>query len=210
MSRLRSSQLQPVNRYCLLLVDLSNGFTRPDMSPLATKSDDVIRANNELIDLFVSLDWPIIFTTVAYSNANEAKVFRAKLPDLDVLKAGSELVQIDSRLKRSDGDEVITKHWASAFFGTDLADRLRRLDVQGVVVTGLTTSGCVRATAVDAIQNDFIPLTVLEAVSDRDDAAHRSSLYDLEAKYADVITLSEFKTMVSDFRHKSTKNFIDQ
>ena len=89
------------------------------------------------------------------------------------------------------GDEIIDKQWASAFHGTDLAQRLRERGVDSVVVTGLTTSGCVRATAVDGLQYDYRVVVPREAVGDRNSAAHEANLFDLHAKYADVMGLAE-------------------
>ena len=89
------------------------------------------------------------------------------------------------------GEPVLVKHWASGFFATDLAARLRAAGADGVVVTGLTTSGCVRATALDALQHDFRAVVPREAVGDRDPDAHLANLKDLGIKYADVLSVDE-------------------
>jgi maleamate amidohydrolase len=86
---------------------------------------------------------------------------------------------------------VITKQYASAFFGTSLGSTLTALGVDTVIISGLSTSGCVRASAVDAVQHGFIPVVVREAVGDRDPAPHEANLFDLQAKYADVVSLAE-------------------
>ncbi|HRA80358.1 MAG TPA: isochorismatase family protein [Thauera sp.] len=188
---LDSRSLSPAQRYALVLVDLSVGFTDPTKSPLASECETVIEANQTLLKAFRQRGWPVIFTTVAYDDPSQARVFREKIPALNVLVGGSELVEIDPRLTPQDGEPVLVKQWASAFFGTDLAQRLRDYGVDGVMVTGLTTSGCVRATALDALQHDFRVLLPEPAVGDRDSGAHQANLRDLQIKYADVRSLED-------------------
>ena len=107
------------------------------------------------------------------------------------LKAGTNAVEVDKRLDMQPTDSLLVKKYASCFFGTDLASRLMNLHADTLIITGCTTSGCVRATAVDAVQNGFRPMVVKEAVGDRSAAAHEQSLFDLNAKYADVVGLDE-------------------
>lgn len=186
---LESHRLVPARRYALILVDLSVGFTDPSRSRLAAACDAVIAANRRLLVHFRGRGDPVFFTTVMYDAPEQARVFREKLPVLNDLAAGSPLVAIDARVAPLPGETVVVKRAASGFFGTDLAQRLAAAGVDGVVVTGLTTSGCVRATAVDALQHDFRVLIPREAVGDRDEAAHEANLRDLQLKYADVVTL---------------------
>lgn len=186
---LESRPLTPARRYALVLVDLAVGFTDPSRSRLATACDEVIEANRRLLERFRARRDPVFFTTVAYDSPEQAHVFREKLPALNDLAAGSPLVEIDARVAPQPDEVVIVKHAASGFFGTDLAERLRATGVDGVVVTGLTTSGCVRATALDALQGNYRVLIPREAAGDRDAAAHASNLRDLQLKYADVVSL---------------------
>jgi len=183
---LQSNDLQTAERYALVLVDLSLGFTDPGLSPLASDCPQVVEANRQLLEAFRRRGWPVFFTTVAYDSPDQARVFREKLPSLNVLEAGSRLVEIDPRLAPRDGEPVLVKHWASAFFGTDLKAQLDAAGVDGVMVTGLTTGGCVRATAVDALQHDLRVLVPEEAVGDRNQEAHKANLFDLQLKYVDV------------------------
>ncbi|MBA1184669.1 isochorismatase family protein [Stutzerimonas nitrititolerans] len=183
---LQSNDLQTAERYALVLVDLSLGFTDPGLSPLASDCPQLLEANRQLLEAFRRRGWPVFFTTVAYDSPDQARVFREKLPSLNVLEAGSRLVEIDPRLAPRDGEPVLVKHWASAFFGTDLKAQLDAAGVDGVMVTGLTTSGCVRATAVDALQHDLRVLVPEEAVGDRNQEAHKANLFDLQLKYVDV------------------------
>lgn len=188
---LNSQVLKPAKRYALLLVDLSIGFTDPARSPLAAPVDAVIEANQQLLARFRQLGLPVLYSTVAYERPDQASVFREKIPVLEVLASGSELVDIDPRVLPQVDEPVLVKQGASFFFGTDLHQRLQSLEVDGVVVTGLTTSGCVRATVVDALQYNYRVLVPEEAVGDRDADAHRANLKDMGIKYADVVDLAQ-------------------
>ena len=177
-------------RPALVLVDVINGFTNPDC-PLGSESDSVVGACQVLLDVFRSKQLPVFFTTVVYHDESQARVFRQRLPALNVLEPDSEWVKIDARVAPVDGETVIEKQWASGFFNTDLAQRLEAAGADSIVVGGLTTSGCVRATAVDGLQNDYRVVIAREATGDRNLAAHESNLFDLQAKYVDVLALQD-------------------
>lgn len=195
--KFESHPLLPAQRYALIVVDVTLGFTDVANSALASPADAVVAANRRLLELFRARGWPVFFTTVVFDHARQSAVFREKLPALNLLAAGSELVRIDPRLEPRAGEAIIVKQAASGFFGTDLAVRLRGTGVDGVVVTGLTTSGCVRATAVDALQHDFRVMVPREAVGDRDLPAHEANLHDLQVKYADVVDLETCLALLS-------------
>jgi nicotinamidase-related amidase len=174
----------------LLLVDMINGFTDPTCA-LGSDCPEVVAANVQLLEAFRTLGLPVFFTTVVYRNDHQAKVFRQKVPALNVLQPDSHWVKVDSVLEPMDGEPLIEKQWASAFFNTDLNQQLSALGVDSIVVTGLTTSGCVRASAVDALQNDYQVVIAEEAVGDRNPEAHSANLFDLNAKYADVLPVAQ-------------------
>ncbi len=174
----------------LVLVDMINGFTDP-ACPLGAEADAVVRANRELLEAFRRLGLPVFFTTVVFHNDKQARVFRDRVPALNVLTPGSHWVQVDALLAPVDGEVVIEKHWASGFFATDLHAQLTKLKVDSLVVTGLTTSGCVRATVVDGLQHDYKVVVAREAVGDRNPQAHEANLFDMHAKYADVLDLAQ-------------------
>ena len=176
-------------RPALILVDMINGFTDPKC-PLGSECPGVVDANAELLALFRERGFPVFYTTVVYHGEGQARVFRERLPALNVLEPGSHWVQVDPTLAPRDGEPVIEKQWASAFFGTDLAGRLRSAGADSLVITGLTTSGCVRATVVDGLQYDYPVLVPREAVGDRNQAAHEANLFDMNAKYADVVDMA--------------------
>ena len=174
----------------LIVVDMIKGFTDP-ACPLGCDCPEVVAAHIRLLREFHSSGLPVFFTTVVYHDDEQARVFRERIEALNVLTPDSEWVQLDDRLDVKPGDEVIEKQWASAFHRTDLDQRLRDKGVDSLVVTGLTTSGCVRATAVDGLQYDYRVVVPREAVGDRNPDAHESNLFDLHAKYAEVQDLDE-------------------
>lgn len=174
----------------LLIVDIINGFTDPSC-PLGSEATSVINANRQLMDVFHARKYPVFLTTVVYDNEDQASVFRARLPALNVLTRGSHWCDIDPRLPLSTSDVVVEKTHASAFHGTGLAGLLRRKGIDSLIVTGLTTSGCVRASAVDGLQHNFRVVIPEEATGDRDNVAHQANLYDLNSKYVDVLSLEE-------------------
>lgn len=175
-------------RPAVIVVDMSRGFTDP-ACPLGCESGAVIAANVALLAAARAARLPVVFTTVVYRNDDDASVFRARVPALNLLSAGSPWAEIDPRLDRQPDEWLVEKHWASAFFATDLAARLRAATVDSLIVSGLTTSGCVRATVVDGLQHNFRVVVPREAVGDRNPDAHAANLHDMHAKYADVVSL---------------------
>ena len=174
----------------LIGVDVVRGFTDPSC-PLGAEADESGDANGRLMNAFHDTNLPVVLTTVIYRDDQQASVFRARIPALNLLTPESEWVLFDSRLPVAPGDLQLEKRHASSFHGTELDEWLRGQNVDSVVVTGLTTSGCVRATAVDGLQNNYRVVVPREACGDRDEQAHEANLYDLNAKYADVLSLED-------------------
>ena len=179
-------------RPALIVIDMLKGFTDPNM-PLGASLDSQIEAQQPLIAVAHERNIPVIYSTVIYNDRDfkDAGLWAIKMKGTLTLKAGSPAVEIDPRLDMRPNDSLLVKKYASCFFGTDLVPRLMNQRVDTLIITGCTTSGCVRATAVDAVQNGFRPMVVREAVGDRSTAAHEQSLFDLNAKYADVVGLDE-------------------
>ena len=177
----------------LIVVDFQLGFTVPEQSPLAGNLDAEVAATNELITAARKKDIPVIFTVVGYDphRQDDAGLWPEKAPSLRMLKIGSDLVKLDPRLNQEPGDLVITKKYASGFFGTYLASTLTMQSVDTAIVTGCTTSGCVRATVMDALANGFRPIVPIECVGDRAQEPHQANLFDIGAKYGDVMPLQE-------------------
>tara|TARA_B110000003_G_scaffold219160_1_gene218879 strand:+ start:288 stop:875 length:588 start_codon:yes stop_codon:yes gene_type:complete len=170
----------------LVVVDMCRGFI-DSSSPLGFECKELIQANIMLVNRFREMNLPIIFTTTIYRDVSEASVFRSKIPALNILKPDSEETSFLAELSPDPEDILIEKKFASSFFETNLADELFRMNVDSVVISGVTTSGCVRATALDSLQNNFLTIVAEDCVGDRDLNAHRANLFDLESKYADVL-----------------------
>ena len=176
----------------LLVVDVIQAFTNPT-SPLGSDLDTVVNAIQRLLEVARVKNVPIVFTTVGYEESEwqSAHIFITKVPALKVLKLGTPEVDIDPRLERRSTEPLLLKQFASAFFGTSLSSLLTAQHCDTVIVTGCTTSGCVRATVVDALQYGYRPIIPLEAVGDRSVEVHNSNLFDIGAKYGDVVPLNE-------------------
>ena len=184
------------NHPALIVVDVVVGFTDP-ACPLGSDAESVVSANVQLMNAFHQAHLPVVLTTVIYRNDHEASVFRARVPALNLLTPESHWVKFDPRLPIADDDLQLEKRHASSFHGTALNQWLTDRNVDSVVVTGLTTSGCVRATAVDGLQNNYRVVVPREACGDRDPTAHEANLYDLNAKYADVVSLASVLTALA-------------
>ena len=155
-------------RPALMIIDMVKGFTDPSM-PLGAKLDDELEAQKPLVAVAHERNIPVIFTTVTYDEPDikDAGIWALKQKGARTLTAGSEAVKVDPRLDKRPADLLLVKKYASCFFGTDLVPRLNARRIDTLILTGCTTSGCVRATAVDAVQNGFRPMVVREAVGDR-------------------------------------------
>ena len=173
----------------LLVVDFQLGFTAPEQSPLAGNLDAELAATNRLIAAARTKDVAVIFTVVGYDphRQDDAGLWPHKVPSPRLLTLGNTLVELDPRLDRQDHDLVIVKKYASGFFGTYLASTLAMKAVDTLVVTGCTTGGCVRATVMDALAHGFRPIVPSEAVGDRAQEPHDANVFDIGAKYGDVV-----------------------
>ena len=185
------------DRAALIVIDYMNAFTDPSM-PLGANADKEIEQTNRLIDEAHAHNIPVIFSVVWYDEDGfkDAGIWALKQKGVSTLKVGTPGVELDKRLHREPQDIILLKKYASCFYGTDIIARLNSRHVDTLIVTGCTTSGCVRATTVDALQNGFRPIVAKEAVGDRSVAAHEQSLFDLEQKYADVLPVDEIITEI--------------
>ena len=176
----------------LVVIDLVRGFTDPKL-PLGADLAPQLGETQRLLEAARAAGITVYYTTVAYEEGDlrDAGIWAKKMAGLMTLRAGMSEVEVDPSLGRLPEEPVIAKKYASAFFGTDLLSRLNSLRVDTLLIAGCTTSGCVRATAVDAVQNGLRPMVVREAVGDRSPAAHDQSLFDLHAKYADVVGVED-------------------
>jgi nicotinamidase-related amidase len=179
-------------RPALVVVDVNVGFTDPE-SPLVCDLESVVEAIRRLLGEARRAGVPVVYTTVSYDEGDKrtAAVFIDKIPALLTLAAGSRWVEIDPRIAPLEDEPVLNKLFASAFYGTALASFLAANGCDSLIVTGASTSGCIRATVVDALQHGYRPVVPREAVGDRNPAAHEANLYDIDAKYGDVVSIDE-------------------
>ena len=186
-------------RPALVVIDVNRGFTDP-ASPLVCDLDDVVVAIDRLLGAFRERGLPVAFTTVSYDEAAKqaAAAFIDKIPALLTLEAGSSWVEIDPRIAPLPSEPVFNKLWASAFFGTPFQSFLAAHGCDSLVVTGASTSGCVRATVLDALQHGYRPVVPREAVGDRNPAAHAANLYDIDTKYGDVVGVEDVLGALAD------------
>jgi nicotinamidase-related amidase len=175
----------------LLIVDFIKGFTDPK-SPLGGDFAWELNATRQLQEAFRRGKLPIVYTTIAYAeDMHDAGVFVKKVPSLAILQRGSPLTEIDPRIEPRPGEKIIEKKYASSFFGTNLDMELRLLGVDTVILAGCTTCGCIRASAIDSLQYGYHTIVVREAVGDRAAGPHEANLFDIDAKYGDVVDLAD-------------------
>lgn len=172
----------------LLVVDVVEAYLRPDSPLYGEGFVQALESNIRLVALARRVGMPVIFTNVLYSaDGKNGGVFYRKVPALKAYLPGSPLAEFSPRLQPLPTEMVFTKQYPSAFFGTSLASTLSALGADTVVITGFSTSGCVRASVLDAMQYGFVPYVVSDACGDRDARPHESNLFDLQSKYAEVV-----------------------
>ena len=171
----------------LILVDFVQAYFDKS-SPLYAGVEDALASALRLRDAAREAGVPVIYTNVVYQHdgVNGGMFFR-KVPALKVFVAGNPLGGWPDDLRPADDELVISKQYASAFFGTTLAATLTAGGIDTLIITGVTTSGCIRATCVDAVSYGFIPIVVEDACGDRHEAPHAANLFDMNAKYGDVV-----------------------
>lgn len=193
-----AGSLTPGDRPAVLVVDMMRAYFEP-ASPFCLPEDGCVPAAAEGLVAARAAGVPVLHTLVRYGpDGVDGGAFVRKVPALRLLIGESELGQPMPAVAPHPGEQVVIKQYASAFFGTSLASTLQSLRVDTVVILGVSTSGCIRATAVDALQHGFVPLVVREAVGDREPAVHDASLYDLQAKYAEVVSLTDATAYLSE------------
>ena len=179
------------SRPAVVVIDFSCGFTDPDC-PLGSDLTAEVEATRRVLDAARAKGLPVIFTTIAFEpSLKDGGLWLQKVPTLGELQLGGRWAEIDPRLGAREDETVIVKKGASGFFGTNLASVLVSQGVDSVVLCGATTSGCVRATAVDLLQYGWPTLVPRECVGDRAQAPHDANLFDIQAKYADVVPVDQ-------------------
>lgn len=178
-------------RPAVLVVDFSRGFTDPE-STMGSDLTREVEATNRILAAAREKEIPVIFTTIGFeSNLKDGSLWLEKAPGLAELQIGGKWVEIDPRLGRREEEVVILKKGASAFFGTNLPSILVSQNVDTIVLCGATTSGCIRATAIDLLHYGYPTLVPRECVGDRAQGPHEANLVDIQAKYADVVPIDD-------------------
>jgi maleamate amidohydrolase len=176
-------------RPVLLLVDIVKAYLEPGSPLYAPAFEAALLSSKRLATAARAAGVPVVFTCVQYGAGGlDGGVFYRKVPALRAYLAGSPLAAFADSLQPRPGELVVTKQYASAFFGTTLASTLTAMGCDTVMLAGFSTSGCVRASTLDALQHGFVPYVVREACGDRDPAPHEANLFDLQAKYAEVVS----------------------
>lgn len=171
----------------LILVDFVEAYFAKD-SPLYAGVEDALASALRVREAARTAGIPVIYTNVVYQPGGaDGGIFFRKVPALEAFVAGNPLGAWPAGLEPAADEIVISKQYPSAFFGTSLAAKLTALGMDTLIITGLTTSGCIRATCVDAMSSGFIPIVVADACGDRHEAPHEANLFDMNAKYADVV-----------------------
>ncbi|MEP6785549.1 MAG: isochorismatase family protein [Sphingomonadales bacterium] len=177
--------LVPGERPAVVLVDFARAYFDRDCGLYAGVEAERAVAR-ELTEVARTAFVPVIFTRVEYGTPADGGQFYRKVPALRAFDTGSPFADFTPELSPQPGDVVTTKQYPSAFFGTDLAERLHAMGIDTLLIAGLTTSGCVRATALDALCHGFVPLVIEDACGDRDKGVHNATIFDLRSKYAEI------------------------
>jgi len=178
-------------RPALLVVDFVNGFVDPEIFG-GGNIPDAVRATVPLLEAARRRGLPVAFTRIVYADDGaDAGVWCRKAPRLRELTEAAPASHVVDDLRPRAGELIVRKTQASAFFGTHLPGWLVAGGVDTLVVTGATTSGCVRATVIDAISYNFRPVVVTDCVGDRALEPHRANIFDMGQKYADLVTAAE-------------------
>ena len=175
----------------LVVVDFCQAYL-DEQSPLYAAVEDARESCIRLLAAARSAQIPVLHTRVEFHPGGaDGGIFFRKVAALECFVRGNPLAEYGDGLEPADDEVVVVKQYASGFFGTSLASTLTSLGVDTLIITGVSTSGCVRATALDACQHGFVPIVVRDACGDRDQRVHEANLFDLDAKYADVVSEQE-------------------
>lgn len=190
-------KLTPGSHPAVIVVDLQYGFTEPKYGP-GFDLDDVVASTRTLVETARDHGVPVFFTTIGFPpDGGIGATWLKKMPAMAGLHVGDRSGEVDARLGMRDDEELVVKQTASAFAHTDLQNRLAAAGVDTVIVVGATTSGCVRATVVDACAANLPAFVVRECVGDRERGPHDAALLDIDAKYGDVVSLETAQHIVT-------------
>lgn len=177
----------------LLVVDFMQGYTTPGSPLFAQGVVDAVANMPPLLNTARRTGTPVIHTNILYHAPDQIDggIWVKKAPVMRAMVAGNPYAAFCPEVMPNDDELVMTKQYASAFFGTSLASTLVAMGIDTLIITGCSTSGCIRATAVDGLQYGFRVMVIRDCVGDRHPAPHEANLFDIDSKYGDVIGLDE-------------------
>ncbi|MDN3560543.1 N-carbamoylsarcosine amidohydrolase [Vreelandella neptunia] len=180
-------------RPALLVVDFMQGYTTPGSPLFAQGVVDAVANMPPLLHTARRTGTPVIHTNILYHapDQTDGGIWVKKAPVMRAMVAGNPYAEFCPEVAPREDELVMTKQYASAFFGTSLASTLVAMGIDTLIITGCSTSGCIRATAVDGVQHGFRVMVVRDCVGDRHPAPHEANLFDIDSKYGDVIGLDE-------------------
>ena len=180
-------------RPALLCIDFVRAYTTEGSPLYAPDVIEAVRQSVEVLSAARRAGIPVIHTNVCYTPGAflDGGIWLKKVPALKMMVPGNPLAETCAEVLPGSGEPMITKQYASAFFGTSLAATLTAAQVDTVILVGCSTSGCIRASAVDAIQHGFRPIVIRECVADRHPEPHAANLFDIDSKYGDVMEKAE-------------------
>ncbi|WP_172731808.1 isochorismatase family protein [Pluralibacter gergoviae] len=188
-------------RPALLLIDFIQGYTTPGAPLYAPGVVEAVRHAESLLAAARRAAIPVIHSQIRYhpQHQRDGGIWVQKAPVMRDMVEGNPLAAFCPGVLPLAGEVVITKQYASAFFATALAPLLVAQGIDTVLIAGCSTSGCVRASAVDALQHGFRPIVVRECVGDRHDAPHEANLFDIDSKYGDVVSMAAAQEYLGQF-----------
>ena len=181
------------NKAALLVIDFMQGYTTPGSPLFAPGVVEAVAKMPLLLDTARQADIPVIHTNILFyaPDQSDGGTWVKKAPVMRAMVPGNPYAEFCEEVIPSESELVVTKQYASAFFGTSLASTLVAMGVDTLILTGCSTSGCIRASAVDGLQHGFRVMVVRDCVGDRHPAPHEANLFDIDSKYGDVISLDE-------------------
>ncbi len=191
----------------LIVVNMTNGFSQTS-SPYYHASDDIVQANQRLLSALRLSGVPICFTTLVITNENQGSILTKMKPELRKFTPGSDLVQIDTRMGRLSEEPVFEKSSPSSFYDTNLSAWLALNDIDSLLISGVSTSCCVRATVTGGVQHNYPMWVAEDACGDKNPAAHASNLYDIDNQYASVKTVNDIINLISPMQSLSDSDLI--
>lgn len=180
-------------RPALLMIDFMQGYTTPGAPLYAPGVVSAVEQSVALLEAARRLGITLVHSNIRYQVADcaDGGMWVRKAPVMKDMVDGNPLAEFCAPVAPLPGEQVVTKQYASVFFGTSLAAQLHTQGIDTLILAGCSTSGCIRASAVDGVQHGFRTIVVRECVGDRHQAPHEANLFDIDSKYGDVVGLQE-------------------